>query len=145
MLTDGVLAHCCLKILLFGKFRVFAVSHRHRLLLIFSSEFPNVFPPQLIHPPEYMVLNGIAGFAYSGSFGQVSPYTQVLNSTAYFLPMNGGGFVQLSENSQWSRLLYHPQQNPFSFSPDQVDLRCVSQLNVSVANSWMGKWEGNAP
>ena len=50
----------------------------------------------------------------------------------------------LSENSQWADLLYHPQ-DLFSFSPDGVDLRCVSQLNVSVANSWMGKWEGNDP
>jgi hypothetical protein len=131
--------------LLFGKFRVFAVSHRYGLLLIFSSEFPNVFPSQLNYSPEYMVLNGTAGFAYSGSFSQVSPYTQILNSTAYFLPTKGGSFVILSEDSQWSRLLYHPQQNPFSFSPGQVDLRCVSQLNMSVANSWMGKWEGSAP
>ncbi|KAL2036494.1 hypothetical protein N7G274_010760 [Stereocaulon virgatum] len=108
-------------------------------------EFTNVLPSQLNYTPEYMVLNGTAGFAYSGPFSQVSPYTQIINSTAFFLPIDGGGFVILSENSKWSRLLYHPQRNPFSFSPDGVDLRCVSQLNVSVANSWMGKWEGNAP
>ena len=51
----------------------------------------------------------------------------------------------LSESAKWADLMYHPTGNLFGFGTQGVDLRCVSQLNVSVANSWMGKWEDHDP
>lgn len=112
--------------------------------LIAASEFQNIFPPNI--DARSALLGDTAGFIFEGNLGgEVQQYAQAYNSTTWFLPVDGDAFVTLSEDAKYAPLLHHPIINPFSFSPTGLDFNCVSQLNISVANTWKGNWMGKNP
>ncbi|KAL8804077.1 MAG: hypothetical protein Q9182_002790 [Xanthomendoza sp. 2 TL-2023] len=92
-------------------------------------------------------LNGQAGFQYSASIPQAVNFEKQQGSD-FFLPIAGSGFVELSKLAIVNAGQFHPISNPFSFNTVDFNLNpaCVSNLNVSIANSWKSdNWIGNNP
>ncbi|CAL8584850.1 hypothetical protein XPA_010433 [Xanthoria parietina] len=99
--------------------------------------------------PSYAVINRRSGLAYEGAFPQITRYTTSINTSTYFVPFSGEAFVTLSESETFAPLLVHPSISGLSiisnFSHNGIELECLSQLNVTVANSWQGNWTANSP
>lgn len=101
---------------------------------------------QTVKAFNYTAVNGNAGFAYEGSIPDLDTgYTLPINSTTNFLPINGGGFSQLSTMWNYANALFHPNDTFWKFDNDGLDFSCTSQLNTSIANSWGGSWTKNSP
>lgn len=100
--------------------------------------------PQLY---SYNGSDGQAGFLYSASIPEILEFEKQQDSNIY-LPITGGAFVALSKLATVNAFQFHPVSNPFSFNPVDfnIDPACVSNLNVSIANSWKSdNWVGNNP
>ena len=101
---------------------------------------------QSIPELNYTTSQGIAGFAIQGNIpNELRGYTQTINTTTTFLPMNGAGLSHLSTISAFANALFHPTDSLWAFNGGGLDFSCTSQLNVSVANSWGSPWTENSP
>lgn len=95
-------------------------------------------------------LDGQAGYLYSTSIPEVVEFEKQQDS-GIFLPIPGSAFVALSKLAKVNAVQFYPMSNPFfRFDPANfnmgVDPACVSNLNVSIANSWKtDNWVGNNP
>ncbi|KAL9037710.1 MAG: hypothetical protein Q9180_003570 [Flavoplaca navasiana] len=95
-------------------------------------------------------LDGQAGYLYSASIPEVVEFEKQQDS-GIFLPIPGSAFVALSKLAKVNAVQFHPVSSPFfRFDPANsntgVDPACVSNLNVSIANSWKtDNWVGNNP
>lgn len=108
-------------------------------------ELENVLQAAGVQSYNYTTVNGVAGFAFNGSLPQASGDTSTIGSSN-FLPISSGGFVDLSKLSSFASNFTHPQANPFAVTLNGVDLYCISQLEVEIANNWKtDDWIGNNP
>ncbi|KAL8687078.1 MAG: hypothetical protein Q9218_006651 [Villophora microphyllina] len=99
---------------------------------------------QTVQDLNYTTLNGKAGFMYQGSIAELDPSDETpVNEATSFLPIgSGGGLSRLSRTARYSNALYHPTDADtglFRFDADGLDLSCISQLNITIANDW-GHW-----
>ena len=93
-------------------------------------------------PAIYATYGGLFGLSYNGSFPtlQSDDVTAFSNGTT-FLPFDGGGVPALSKDPDMASRLYHPFKGSDGvlwqdFGPQGYDFRCLSQLNVTIANQW---------
>ncbi|KAI9703381.1 MAG: hypothetical protein M1836_007949 [Candelina mexicana] len=112
-------------------------------------EFQNLFTSAGIYDASYSVNSGVAGFVYSGNIPEISQYSQHINGTSQFVPISSDAFVALSKSTRFAPLLVHPgragNSNAMGVNQKTLNLYCVSQLSVTVANSWKGSWTANSP
>ena len=112
-------------------------------------EFQNLFA-LYASAVSYTINNAFAGLAYSGDFAAFARYSTGLNSSRRFFSFAGRGLSSLSESPDYAPLLVHPEQADFSstssfYSHGGMTLDCISQLSVTVANSWKGNWTAKSP
>ena len=107
---------------------------------------------QFLPNSHHVVYNGQSGFFEIGANigGLQSPNVVDLSNGTIFLPINGGGLSALSEDKSFSTFLYHPNNGSENtvwqdFGPNGYDFSCLSQLNVTIANSWPYPWNKNSP
>lgn len=146
LVVDGVPAHCCSKST--------TITHSTKLLAAktFSSAAKCQFQTMLVlltpQPYNYINTNGQGYFNYSTSVSQVAQYEKQQGSSI-ILPIASDAFVALSKLRESNAAQFHPISNPFRLDPQLemgIDPSCISNLNVSIANSWRtDNWVGNNP
>ncbi|KAL8904146.1 MAG: hypothetical protein Q9207_003470 [Kuettlingeria erythrocarpa] len=95
---------------------------------------------------NYTFVNQKAGFQYATSIPDLVEY-QLSCGSGFFIPIAGSAFVASSKIRKYHDTQFHPVSNPFVIRPEgAIDASCVSNLNVSIANSWNDDdWVGNNP
>ena len=111
-------------------------------------EFQHLFTAAGLNA-SYNINSGVAGFVYEGSFPELNDYAQSFNASHKFVSISSGAFVALSENPRFAPIMAHPgtpgEGNALGVSHGEVRLSCISQLSITVANSWKGNWTANSP
>ena len=88
--------------------------------------------------------DGVWGFTYREPFTDLTQGDKTnYNSTTPFIRIDSGAFPHLSMMKKYSDIQFHPRSTIYNINADGVDYRCISQLNVSIANSWSGNWTAN--
>ena len=86
---------------------------------------------------NYTTLAGQAGFSFQGDIQPLNGYTSPFNATTNFVSISGGAFSHLSTIGSFADLLYHPNNAFWKFDANGIDARCTSQLNTTIAVSFL--------